>query len=88
MNAGANFDTLPSIMDMPPGREVELAAIDLPDAELEALFERGIMPGCTLSLVRRSPFGDPVIRFEGTVLALRRETAARLKVRPRDPEHA
>lgn len=67
--------------DMPLGEEVELESIDLPDGQLESLLERGILPGCRLCMVRRSPFGDPVVRVEGTLLALRRETASCLCVR-------
>lgn len=73
--------TWPRLSDMPIGEEVELETIELPERELETLLERGILPGCRLRVVRRSPFGDPVVRVEGTVLALRRETASCLGVR-------
>lgn len=71
----------PRLDDMPIGEEVELESIELPERELEALLERGILPGCRLRVVRRSPFGDPIVGVEGTVLALRRETASCLGVR-------
>lgn len=73
--------TLPRLDDIPLGEEVELESIGLEGGELEALLERGVLPGCRLCLVRRSPFGDPIVRVEGTVLALRRETASCLSVR-------
>ena len=69
------------LADIPLGEVVELVRMDLPEAELEALLERGVLPGCRLCPVRRSPFGDPIVVVEGTVLALRREMAGCLCVR-------
>lgn len=67
--------------DVPVGVEVELLGIEATDALLEPLLERGFLPGCRLCTVRRAPSGDPILRLDGTVLALRRETAACLCVR-------
>ncbi|RMH17175.1 MAG: ferrous iron transport protein A [Gemmatimonadetes bacterium] len=61
--------------------EVELVRIDLPDEQAEPLLERGLLPGCRLCPVRLSPAGDPVVMVDGTLLALRRETADCLCVR-------
>lgn len=69
------------LADIPLGQEVELETMDLPEADVEALLERGVLPGCRLCPVRRSPFGDPIVKVEGTVLALRREMASCLCVR-------
>lgn len=69
------------LADIAVGEVVELVRIDLPVDESEALLERGVMPGCLLCPVRRSPFGDPIVEVEGTVLALRREMAGCLCVR-------
>lgn len=69
------------LSDVPLGEVVELESFDLPTGELEALLERGVLPGCRIRTVRRSPFGDPVVDVEGTMLALRREMAQRLCVR-------
>lgn len=60
---------------------VELVRIDLPADEMEPLLERGLLPGCVICPVRRSPFGDPVVEVEGVKLALRREMARCLCVR-------
>ena len=70
-----------SLMDGPLHRAVELERIDAPSDEVEPLLERGILPGCRLRRVRNSPAGDPIISVEGTLLALRRESAAQLFVR-------
>jgi len=69
---------LPSI----PLREtVELVHIDLPADQAEPLFERGLLPGCRICPVRSSPSGDPIVSIDGSLLALRRETAQCLCVR-------
>lgn len=69
------------LADIPLGEEVELVRMELSDGEMEPLLERGVLPGCRLCPVRRSPFGDPIVEVSGTVLALRREMAGCLCVR-------
>jgi Fe2+ transport system protein FeoA len=63
---------------------VELVSIDLPPEELEPLLERGILPGCRICPVRHAPSGDPIIAVDGSLIALRRETAACMCVRRLD----
>lgn len=60
---------------------VELVSIDLPADQAECLLERGVVPGCSLCAVRRSPMGDPIVRIDGMLLAMRREMAGCLFVR-------
>lgn len=69
------------LADVPLRQFVELVRIDLPASELEPLLERGIMPGCVLCPVRRSPGGDPVLLVDGALIAVRREMAGCLCVR-------
>lgn len=69
------------LADVPLRQVVELVRIDLPDDQLEPLLERGVLPGCRLCPVRLSPFGDPIVRVDGSLLALRREMAGCLCVR-------
>lgn len=71
------------LADIPLGESVELVGFELPEHELEPLLERGMLPGCMVCPIRRSPFGDPIVDVEGTLLALRRETAGCLCVRRR-----
>ena len=59
---------------------VVLIGIDLPDRETEYLLERGVIPGCTLCTWRHTPTGDPIVRVDGMLLAMRREMAERLLV--------
>ena len=61
--------------DIPMRQEVELVSIDLPVELAEPLLERGVLPGCRICPVRSSPGGDPIVSIDGSLLALRRETA-------------
>ena len=61
--------------------EVELVRIDLPEEAAAPLMERGVLPGCRICPVRRTLFGNPIVRVEGTLLALRPEMAHCLCVR-------
>lgn len=67
--------------DIPLRQEVELVSIDLPPELAEPLLERGVLPGCRICPVRSSPAGDPIVSVDGSLLALRRETAACLCVK-------
>lgn len=71
---------------VPLRQMVELVRIDLPADEMEPLLEMGLLPGCRLCPVRRSPFGDPVLLVEGSLLAVRREMAGCLCVRRPEPD--
>jgi Fe2+ transport system protein FeoA len=74
------------LAEIPLREMVELVRIDLPADELEPLLEMGLLPGCQLCPVRRSPFGDPVLLVDGTLLAVRREMAGCLCVRRAEPD--
>jgi Fe2+ transport system protein FeoA len=67
--------------DVPLRQEVELVSIDLPAEQAEPLLERGVLPGCRICPVRATPGGDPIVSVDGSLLALRRETADCLCVR-------
>ena len=67
--------------DIPLRQTVELVRIDLPADQVELLLERGVLPGCHICPVRSSPSGDPIVSVDGSLLALRRETADCLCVR-------
>ena len=67
--------------DIPLSQTVELVRIDLPAERAEPLLERGMLPGCRICPVRSSPAGDPIVSVDGSLLALRRETANCLCVR-------
>ncbi len=65
------------------GEEALLDRIDLPEDDVRRLMELGFLPGTLIVAVRKSPFGDPrVFRVDGSEVALRRETASHLYIRP------
>ena len=67
--------------DVPFRQTVELTHIDLPADQAEPLLERGVLPGCKICPIRTSPSGDPIVSVDGSLLALRKETADCLCVR-------
>jgi len=69
------------LADIPLREAVELVRIDLPAEDAVPLLELGLMPGCAVCPVRRSPFGDPVLDVDGALIAVRRELANCLCVR-------
>ena len=64
------------------GEQGILTALDLPEEEARRLMEMGFIPGSPVTVGRSAPGGDPrVFQVDGSEVALRRETAARLRVR-------
>ena len=63
------------LTDISVDEVVELVRFEMPADQIEPLLERGVLPGCHVCPVRRSPSGDPIIDVDGVMLALRRETA-------------
>ena len=75
------------LRDVPLRQTVELVHIDLPVDQAEPLLERGLLPGCRICPVRSSPSGDPIVSIDGSLLALRKETAGCLCVKLLDALH-
>ena len=78
-------ETLPaSLVDLRQGDAAILDGIDLPAEDARRLMELGFVPGMQITVGRSAPGGDPqVFQVDGSEIALRRETASRLKVRRR-----
>ncbi len=71
-----------TLKDLGKHEEAVLDSIDLPERDARRFMELGFLPGSVVSAAGRSPFGDPrVYRVDGSEVALRRETAARLILR-------
>jgi ferrous iron transport protein A len=71
-----------TLADLREGEEAFLDRIDLSEPEARRLMELGFLPGTSIAAARSAPFGDPrVFRVDGSEVALRRETAAKLFVR-------
>ena len=49
------------------------------------LLEMGCLPGNSVQLLQLAPFADPLyLNINGSHLAIRKETAALIKIRPAD----
>jgi len=75
-----------NLTDLKRGEAGILDHIDLPEDESRRLMEMGFVPGHTVIPGQSAPGGDPrVFRVDGSEIALRRETAVRLILRPTSP---
>lgn len=75
-----------TLADLPTGQRCVIDRLDLPDDIARRLMELGFLPGNEVIPGRRAPGGGPrVFRVDGSEVALRDNTAAKLFVR-RDPE--
>ncbi len=75
-----------TLADLSTGERCILDRLDLPEDTARRLMELGFLPGNEIVPGKRAPGGGPrVFRVDGSEVALRADTAARLYVR-RDPE--
>jgi len=78
-----------SLLELGEGDEGVLERLDLPAEAAHRLMELGFLPGSAVTAAKCAPGGDPrVFRVDGAEIALRRETAAHVKLRPPAPERA
>ena len=71
-----------TLVDLRRGDAAVLEGIDLPKDEARRLMELGFLPGARITAGLSAPGGDPrVFQVDGSEIALRRETARRLKVK-------
>lgn len=72
-----------SLVELREGEQGVLDRLELPDDISRRLMELGFVPGSPVTAALSAPGGDPrVFRVDGSEIALRRETAARLMLRP------
>jgi Fe2+ transport system protein FeoA len=71
-----------TLLDLRRGDAATLDHIDLPGDAARRLMELGFLPGIRITAGHSAPGGDPrVFQVDGSEIALRRETARRLKIR-------
>lgn len=71
-----------TLADLPKGCQATLERLDLPAEFSTRLMQMGFIPGSSVEAASAAPGGDPrVYRVDGSEVALRRETAARLIIR-------
>lgn len=84
--AGRTSPAVQTLADLPMGQRCILDRLELPDDVARRLMELGFLPGNEVIPARRAPGGGPrVFRVDGSEVALRHETAARVYIR-RNPE--
>jgi ferrous iron transport protein A len=72
-----------NLTELKRGEHGVLERIDLPEEDARRLMELGFLPGHTIVPAHAAPGGDPrVFRVDGSEVALRRETARKLILRP------
>ena len=72
-----------TLVELAEGEQAVIEHLDLPEDFARRLMELGFLPGHVVTAARSAPGGDPrVFRVDGSEIALRRATAARLHVRP------
>jgi ferrous iron transport protein A len=72
-----------TLAQLPEGESGVLDRLELPDDIARRLMELGFLPGHIIVPARSAPGGEPrVYRVDGSEVALRRETASHLILRP------
>jgi ferrous iron transport protein A len=72
-----------SLADLREGEAGTLESLDLPGDVALRLMEMGFLPGSEVVAGKTAPGGDPqVFRIDGSEIALRRETAQHLILKP------
>jgi ferrous iron transport protein A len=72
-----------TLAQLAEGEAGVLDRLELPDDIARRLMELGFLPGHIIVPARSAPGGEPrVYRVDGSEVALRRETASRLILRP------
>lgn len=69
--------------DLEIGRVAIVETLEMPDEMGHHLMHMGFVPDARVIVIRRAPAGDPTVyAIDGFEIALRRETARSIKVRP------
>ena len=77
-----NGKTPATLAELKQGEQGILDRIDLPSDVAQRLMELGFLPGAPIIRALSAPGGDPrIFRVDGSEIALRRETAAKLILR-------
>jgi len=79
---------LSTLSDLGIGRAAIVEHIDLPEEVGHHLMHMGFVPEARVIVIRRAPAGDPTVYYiDGFEIALRRETARSIHVRPIEGDH-
>jgi ferrous iron transport protein A len=85
LQLSGNYDStapLATLFDLRRGEAGVVDRIDLPGEDARRLMELGFLPGARVTAGLSAPGGDPkVFQVDGSEIALRGETARRMKIR-------
>ena len=71
------------LSELTVGESGILVSLDLPENVQNHLMHMGFVPDIQVTALRRAPAGDPTVYgIDGMEIALRRETASAIRVRP------
>lgn len=71
------------LSELTVGETAVLVALELPESVQNHLMHMGFVPDALVTVLRRAPAGDPTVYgIDGMEIALRRETATAIRVRP------
>ena len=77
------------LSELAVGESGVLVALDLPESVQNHLMHMGFVPNMQVTALRRAPAGDPTVyAVDGMEIALRRETASAIRVKPAEAEAA
>lgn len=78
-----------ALSDIRVGATAVVTSLDLDGEVGDHLAHLGFLPDASIAVLRRAPAGDPTVyRIEGAEIALRRETALHIRVRPQSSAEA
>jgi len=73
---------LSALSELKVGESGVLVSLDLPESVQNHLMHMGFVPDALVTSLRRAPAGDPTVYgVDGMEIALRRETAAAIRMR-------
>lgn len=71
------------LSELAVGSSGVLVALDLPESVQNHMMHMGFVSNALVTVLRRAPAGDPTVYgIDGMEIALRRETASAISVRP------
>ncbi|MFZ1084473.1 MAG: FeoA family protein [Terracidiphilus sp.] len=71
-----------ALSELKVGESGVLVSLDLPESVQNHLMHMGFVPDALVTSLRRAPAGDPTVYgVDGMEIALRRETAAEIRMR-------
>jgi ferrous iron transport protein A len=77
------------LSELTVGQSGVVVALDLPESVQNHLMHMGFVPEATVTALRRAPAGDPTVySVDGLEIALRRETAAAIRIHISEPNRA